>query len=852
VDSCESDKMRNPLRLNVVLLLLIPVTSARSEVQVTAFSGEPFGVAEITLTDSDLFYVPPQNAAGSSFSKAADVAEHLGNNTFYAVASERRVGGTESWTVRFLFHGTEPFDVQSGRTSFSNFAITPVSDSDRHAELLKQWWSDFSFRSNRAVRDSLHPTHVDFYLATMLPRRLGFEEPAMTTRSYLNGDFADFVGFMTGTDAIRLAMQKEAMLDTQAESIRADEPLPKPITPPPVAIPDPDPDVKVEPIAMAVPQECFYARFGSFRSFLWFRDRVDQWGAELRDLASVRGLDYELTNRLQQQLALPDSELSRVLGTTVVDDVAIIGQDTFIREGAAIGVLFQAASNVALSASLNAHRDLQANTHENVLLEDVTLKGFEQPVSFLHSTDNRVRSFYARHGDFHLITTSRHIARRFLESASQKKDSLGASKEFRHARTVMPIDFDSVFLYLSDAFFRTFVEPHYRIEMTRRARSETEIMLVHIAQLAARSEGQPHATLAELIEGEFLPRGFDQRSDGSRLVLQDGDWVDSLRGSRGTFLPVPDVELTGATAAEVAAYREFGQRYQRIWVGMDPAMLAIKRATNGKIEHITLDLHAFPIPLNRFWLLNLLKISEQPMTVAGMEDLPVYAEGYIMGVNPAFVGLFDEEIPFTIEDGRLVKDGEGSWLLAGGNLMAPQASDVPGISKAISPFAGRPGWRYVSDDFDVFGTSREHLEQLSPQLELRKAVRPAKLRVRLGDLSQSKLAPVINAGGWLEAKRAVAGNLLWLNRLNSQLHIRPSECLSVSHRILNATLVHPLSGRYVDGNTGVFSSENEAHRGEYVFPALQWLSKATFEINTEGNVLTSRAVLWLRPLVKPQ
>jgi len=334
-------------------------------------------------------------------------------------------------------------------------------------------------------------------------------------------------------------------------------------------------------------------------------------------------------------------------------------------------------------------------------------------------------------------------------------------------------------------------------------------------------------------------------------VWQDGDWVDSLRGRRGAFVPVPDVELTGATATEVAAYREFGQRYQRIWVGMDPAMLAIKRATNGKIERITLDLHVFPIPLNKFWVLNFLHVPKEPMTVAGTEELPVYAEGYVMGANPVFAGLFDEEIPFTIEDGRVMNDGEVSWLLGAYNLMAPQAPDEPGISEAESPLARRPGWRYVSDEFDIFGTSQSHLEQLVPGLKYQEAKRPAKLRVRLGDLSQSKLAPVINAGGWLEAKRAVAGNLVWLNRLNSQLHIRTAECQSVSQRILNARLVHPLSGRYIDGNTGVFSSEDESHRSDYVFPALQWLSKATFEINTEGNVLTSRAELWLRPLVKP-
>ncbi len=39
------------------------------------------------------------------------------------VASEQQVGGIESWTVRFPHYGTEPFDVQSGRTSVDHLAL---------------------------------------------------------------------------------------------------------------------------------------------------------------------------------------------------------------------------------------------------------------------------------------------------------------------------------------------------------------------------------------------------------------------------------------------------------------------------------------------------------------------------------------------------------------------------------------------------------------------------------------------------------------------------------------------------------------------------------------------------------
>ena len=52
------------------------------------------------------------------------------------------------------------------------------------------------------------------------------------------------------------------------------------------------PTGKIEPIAMHVPAECFYVRFGSFANFLWLQDTLAKWGGDAQNLIALRGLDH--------------------------------------------------------------------------------------------------------------------------------------------------------------------------------------------------------------------------------------------------------------------------------------------------------------------------------------------------------------------------------------------------------------------------------------------------------------------------------------------------------------------------------------------------------------------------------
>ncbi len=262
-----------------------------------------------------------------------------------------------------------------------------------------------------------------------------------------------------------------------------------------------------------------------------------------------RGLDYGLTGRVERQISLKETALAELLGPTVIADVAMVGGDLFFREGAAFGMLFQARNNFALSSDFTRQRAETLKREPGCTQKQVEIAGHQ--VSFLSTPDNRVRSFYAVDGDFHFVTNSKRLVERFF-AVGANKESLGQTAEFRYARSLMPISNDyTVFAYLSGEFFRNLVGPHYQVEMARRLRSAAEIDMAMVAELAARGDGHESESLEELIKDQYLPEGFGQRVDGSRLVENAaGQFDDSLRGARGSFLPVPDVGFERITPAE--------------------------------------------------------------------------------------------------------------------------------------------------------------------------------------------------------------------------------------------------------------------------------------------------------------
>ena len=443
--------------MNFALMFVVMsfASSATAETEdFKAYAGLPFGVARLKILESQLPGFVSANGRTSWDSES--IAALFGQPVLYPVVRANSVKGAEekSWNIHFLFQGADDIAV---RLPLGNTVVAhPLRGAGTFNSALKNWWSLYQATAISQARSDQYPAEIEQYLTMMLASRCGKKAPVVKGNSYLPSDSGwQIVAAISGTESIRLAMQKDAYPKTGENVSMANQPLPSATSLPAVEIPSVDGDVAIEPIANVVPHECFYVRFGSFSNFLWARDRFAHWGTDFRNLASARSVDYRISERLQEQLNLDDSELSRILGPAVVRDVAAIGSDLFLREGAAVGIVFEASNSTVLSANIQRQREASAARHEDVSLQKVQLPGHRQPVSLLSSSSNRVRSFYVVHGDFHLVTTSRTIATHFLDVAAGKDVGLGGTDEFRYARHLNSVDRDdSAFIYLSDNFFR--------------------------------------------------------------------------------------------------------------------------------------------------------------------------------------------------------------------------------------------------------------------------------------------------------------------------------------------------------------------------------------------------------------
>lgn len=565
-------------------------------------------------------------------------------------------------TAYFLFRGDEPFDLKVYQPEKFQTRVHPRRDASLHRDLLALWWASYRSEGRQSLLGSgpEYPREVENFLQLTLARRLNLPAPrqqrlGLESIARLMGEPEIGTAYapLLGTDSLKAALQREVLLSDGAGEV-ADRPLPLldaapavdwtavPVETLPAANGDPAADdvpaenapaaaadnvieeVVIEEMANYVPEECFYLRFGNFDNFWWLKTLIDRAEGDLGTLFLTESVRYEISERMQDRLEIRDVLLADVLGPLVIADAAIVGNDMFLREGASIAFLLRAHNTIILGSFIRNHRKTAVKKYPDAVLEDVQIAG--KTVSYLHTPDNRVRSFYAVIGDYHFVTTSRALMERFFEASSGKR-SLGQSDEFRVARRRMPISrHDTMFAYLSDAFFENLATPHYRIEMVRRLKAQVRLEAAMLARLAARAEGVPHETVEDLIAAGLLPRDFNQTPDGSRISFVDGKPVCSLRGGLGSLIPVTDVQIDRVTAREEAQYREFAISYRQDWGRMPPLQVGLRREVEdgGAKDRVRIDLAAMPItrtpPLMQ-WM--------QMLTGGGPVEVRVPADGLL-------------------------------------------------------------------------------------------------------------------------------------------------------------------------------------------------------------------------------
>ncbi len=832
--------------------------------------GEPFGVAELHLDSWDAApewlstAAVPRLLGGEGRVLYPAFGDGLVAQVTATVAGSDAARGPR--TVLFLFRGSAPleFSVHSDRAQA--IRLVPRRENARvFRRMLLRWWRAYHAQAESWRQQEPLGALAD-YTTLMLGRRLGLGPPLVTRLTKATASTSpdwETLELLAGLESLRAEIRQ----DTLGAAARRTEAAQLPLPP---ASPwlEPDwgelADVKVEPLALRVPHESFYIRFGSFENYLWFQQLGDRFGGDLAAMAGPVSVHRDLNTAIQQQLGLRQSALAEVFGSSVVADVALVGFDFYTQEGPAIGVLLQ-ARNALLATDVNQQRRTTMKELAASGAKEETVRLADRDVSFISTPDNRLRSFYAADGNYHLVTNCQALARRFLEAA-QGERSLGASLEFRRARQRMPLDReDTLFAYFSTACLQQLVSPRYQIERARRLRASTDMELQHLAELAARAEGHRPVSLGDLIRLDMLPVQAAVRPEGGEIVREDGQWRDTLRGRRGVFLPIPDVPLELVTSSELAEYQARARYYQANWKQFDPLYVGVRRYGldgDGKRERLAVQAHVSPLDETKYgWVLSILG----PPTAERVRPAPgdlVAVQAYVQGgllagtVPPhhLFAGLHDT--PALLQPtgflswlaillttpaylGATPNPGFLDWLpfqLGGG------PPDLEGYSQLPLGF-----WRRQWPGYSLVSPHRGVLEAVTPYSALEPAAHPAQLRVYVGDLSESALR------GWLDdlaAERALQasyGNARAAHVLAGQFALDGAQAWATTNDLLAGTMQCPLGGTYELRDAGhglpVWASThwNRAAVLEYGNPLLGWFRGINADLTKTPDGVIVRA-----------
>ena len=325
---------------------------------------------------------------------------------------------------------------------------------------------------------------------------------------------------------------------------------------------------ELDPLANALASDQHALFFPSFQSMVEVMDKATLWGTPLLRLSEGRAESARSREKYRDQLCLPDTELSRVLGPKLISSVAMTGSDPFLRTGTSLTVLFEAKQTDALVAALALRRLESSQKNKSAKNVSGTISGVKY--SGLVAPGDMIKSYSATVAkNIVVVTNSLNQLKNIIQVSQGKKTSLSSLEEYHYFRTRYlrpPAQHEHAFVLISDATIRRWCGPEWRIGASRRTRASSAL-----AELQAR-----HESGSALNAKDFPELG--------KVKLINGR-VHSPRFGNLTFLrSVEDLGITKITEEEKRAYVFFRDRYQSHWSKyFDPiaARLSIKE---GKIS----------------------------------------------------------------------------------------------------------------------------------------------------------------------------------------------------------------------------------------------------------------------------
>ncbi len=351
----------------------------------------------------------------------------------------------------------------------------------------------------------------------------------------------------------------------------------------------------VEPLAKAAPAEFWYARFADIRLMLRLLDEADTWITPIVQVLQKNPEDRKLAERYQTQLGLRRTGLARALGHTVVESVAVVGSDPYLREGSDVTLIFALRNQTLFDQELAGHLQAYRQQFPDMTTTTVDHEGVAITVS--RDPSGRLRQHRAQVGNLALVGNSMGAMRKILDTLGGRSPALASEPDLHYMLARDPGSHQA-FAFLSDKFIANVVGPTQKIQAARRQIALAELLSPgYAALLYGWLYGHQPATTEELIAQGVLAAEELKHGDGTPIVFTPGSAARSLWGSPDALTPLIDLPpLKLVTGPEEAAYRRFVRTYQTYWKRfIDPVAIRLDIQSEGGRELANIDVRILPL-----------------------------------------------------------------------------------------------------------------------------------------------------------------------------------------------------------------------------------------------------------------
>jgi hypothetical protein len=353
-----------------------------------------------------------------------------------------------------------------------------------------------------------------------------------------------------------------------------------------------------EPLAKVTPSEFWYVRFDDIRMMLRVLDEADTWFTPVAHVMEERAEVRDLSQRYQRQLGLRRSGLAKALGHTVIERVAVMGSDPYLREGSDVTFVFALRNQAVFDSELARHMD--EYRAEIPSIAESTLSHGDHTITVLRDPTGTVRQHraFVAAQSLAIVSNSENAIKAVLDTIDGKRRRLADDEDLVYMLARDPGAHDG-FAFLGDRFIAEVVGPRQKVLAARRQEALAELLTPgYAALLYGWLEGKPPADTETLVVSGLLDRGELRHRDGAPIEFAPGSSARSTWGSPSSLTPLIDLPApTLVTEAERTAYDAFARSYQDYWRQfMDPIAIRLDVEDGaGGTSTATIDVRILPL-----------------------------------------------------------------------------------------------------------------------------------------------------------------------------------------------------------------------------------------------------------------